>query len=87
VKDPNKRSQGGKQTKCIRKSTLRRKEQHYKRKETKESSNHPMVVKAWNKRRWKKENRKRPSNRLDVRIGYVKDDINWLHRRIYLFIY
>jgi hypothetical protein len=54
VKDPNKRSQGGKQTKCIRKSTLRRKEQHYKRKETKESSNHPMVVKVWNKRRWKK---------------------------------
>jgi hypothetical protein len=24
---------------------------------------------------------------LDVKSGYVKDNINWLHRRIYLFIY
>ncbi len=46
-----------------------------------------MVAKAWSKKKWKKEDKKRPNSRLDVKSGYVKDNINWLHRRIYLFIY
>jgi hypothetical protein len=46
-----------------------------------------MVAKARSKRGWTKEDKKRPSSRLDVKNGYVKDAINLLHKRIYLFIY
>jgi hypothetical protein len=35
-----------------------------------------MAAKAWSKRKWKKEDKKRPNIRLDVKSGYVKDKIN-----------
>jgi hypothetical protein len=35
-----------------------------------------MVAKAWIKRGWKKEDKKRPNIRLDVKSDYVKNNIN-----------
>jgi len=55
-------------------------------KKQKKCSNHLMAAKAQSKRRWKKEDKKRPNIRLYVKSGYVKDNMNRLHRRIYLFI-
>ncbi len=60
MKEPKKKSQGEKQTKCIGEITLRIKEQHQRRKEAKESSNHQVAARAWSKRGWKKEDKKRP---------------------------